>query len=145
VRALKPGPEDVSYDIRSGVGRILCVMALHRLRRCVGVGLSVPLCQIARPNTLKLRGRKAPLEIVCGDAATAYPADGTIYCMLNPFAAVSEELLRDVAVARDEAVARAVSETFGCQLDGNRKTTRSRTRVRVVYCCCQKCQKGNSG
>jgi hypothetical protein len=33
--------------------------------------------------------------------------------------AVPEKSLRDEAVAGDEGVARAVSETFGCQLDGN--------------------------
>jgi SAM-dependent methyltransferase len=91
-RALNPGPEDVFYDIGSGMGRILCIMARRRLRKCVGVELSEPLCQIARRNALKLRGRKAPIEIVCGDAATANLADGTIYFMFNPFGA---ETLRD--------------------------------------------------
>lgn len=92
VRALKPGPDDVFYDIGSGMGRILCVMARHPLRKCVGVELSEPLCQIARRNAPKLRGRKAPIEIVCADAATADLADGTIYFMFNPF---GPETLRD--------------------------------------------------
>jgi len=92
VRALKPGPEDVFYDIGSGMGRILCVMARRRLRRVVGVELSEPLCEIARRNALNLRGRKAPLEIVCGDATTADLAEGTIYFLFNPFGA---ETLRD--------------------------------------------------
>jgi hypothetical protein len=34
---------------------------------------------------------------------------------------VSEKSLRDEAVARDEGIARAVSETFGCQLNGTPK------------------------
>ena len=92
VRVLKPGPEDVFYDIGCGMGRILCVMARHPLRKCIGVELSEPLCQIARRNAAKLRGRKAPIEIVCGDATTADLGDGTIYFMFNPFGA---ESLRD--------------------------------------------------
>jgi hypothetical protein len=36
---------------------------------------------------MKLRGRKAPIEIVCGDASTADLGEGMIYFMFNPFGA----------------------------------------------------------
>lgn len=92
LRVVSPGPEDVFYDIGCGMGRILCVAAQHPVRKCVGVELQQPLCQIARRNAASLRGRKAPIEIVCGDATTVDLSDGTIYFMFNPF---GPETLRD--------------------------------------------------
>ncbi|HEY6272603.1 MAG TPA: class I SAM-dependent methyltransferase [Terriglobales bacterium] len=92
LQALEPGPADVFYDIGCGMGRILCVAARMRLRRCVGVDISGVLCAVARRNAAKLRGRKTPIEIVCGDATTADLSDGTIYFMFNPFGA---ETMRD--------------------------------------------------
>jgi len=92
VRSLNPGPEDVFYDVGSGMGRILCVVARRRLQKCIGIELLEPLCLIARRNAAQLRRRKAPIDIVCGDATTADFADGTIYFMFNPF---GPETLRD--------------------------------------------------
>jgi predicted RNA methylase len=92
LRVVSPGPEDVFYDIGCGMGRILCVAAQQPVRKCVGVELQEPLCQIARRNAASLRGRKAPIEIVCRDATTADLSDGTIYFMFNPF---GPETLRD--------------------------------------------------
>lgn len=92
LRVVKPGLEDVFYDIGCGMGRILCVAARLPLRKCVGVELQEPLCQIARRNATNLRGRKAPVEIICGDATTVDLSDGTIYFMFNPF---GPETLRD--------------------------------------------------
>lgn len=92
VRVLKPGPEDIFYDIGCGMGRIVCALARKPLRKCVGVELSNRLCEVARQNAANLRRRKAPIEIVSGDAATADLSDGTIYFMFNPFGAAT---LRD--------------------------------------------------
>ena len=92
LRVMSPGPEDVFYDIGCGMGRILCVAAQQPVRKCVGVELQEPLCQIARRNAASLRGRKAPIEIVRADATTVDLADGTIYFMFNPF---GPETLRD--------------------------------------------------
>ena len=92
MRALRPGPDDVFYDIGSGMGRILCVMARQRLRRCIGIELFEPLCEIARHNAVTLRGKKTPIEVLCADATTADLGDGTIYFMFNPFGA---ETMRD--------------------------------------------------
>jgi len=85
LRYLKPRPEDVFYDIGSGMGRVLCVVARKDVRKCVGVELLEPLCQIARRNSASLRGRKAPIQIISGDATTADLAEGTIYFLFNPF------------------------------------------------------------
>ena len=92
LRGVKPGPQDVFCDIGSGMGRILCVVAREPVRKCVGVELLEPLCQIARRNAISLRGRKAPIQIVCGDATTVDLSEGTIYFMFNPFGG---ETLRD--------------------------------------------------
>lgn len=92
-RILNPSPEDVFYDLGSGKGRMLCVMARKRLRKCVGIELFEPLCQMARRNALRLRGRKSPIEILCEDAAKANLSDGTIYFMFNPFGI---DTMRDV-------------------------------------------------
>ena len=84
-RLLKAGPEDVLYDIGCGMGRVICVMARGMTRKCVGIELSPSLCEIARDNAIQLRRRKATIQIVCGDAATANLSGGTIYFMFNPF------------------------------------------------------------
>ena len=85
LRLLEPGPEDVFYDLGCGMGRILCVAARKPMRKCMGVELFEPLCEIARQNAKNLRGRKTPIEVVCGDATTVDLSEGTIYFMFNPF------------------------------------------------------------
>lgn len=85
IAKLSPSGHDVVYDLGSGKGRVLCLFARHPVERCVGIELYEPLCEIARSNARRLRGRKAPIDIVCGDAADAPLDDGTIYFMFNPF------------------------------------------------------------
>jgi H2-forming N5,N10-methylenetetrahydromethanopterin dehydrogenase-like enzyme len=75
------------------MGRIVCDVARKRVRKCVGVELYEPLCEIAQRNSTRLRGKKSPIEIVCDDAARADLSQGTIYFMFNPFGA---ETMRDV-------------------------------------------------
>ena len=79
LRVVSPGPKDVFYDIGCGMGRILCVAAQQPVRKCAGVELQITLlCQIARRNAASLRGRKAPIEIVCGvSERTVDLSDGT--------------------------------------------------------------------
>jgi hypothetical protein len=97
VRGLKPGPEDVFYDIGSGKGRVICVMARKQVRKCVGVELFEPLCETARWNAKRLRGRRSPIEIICEDAAKADLSDGTVYFMYNPFGPdTMREVLRNI-------------------------------------------------
>lgn len=93
MRMLRPGPDDVFYDIGSGMGRVLCVAARDRLRQVVGVELDPELCRIARRNAERLRRRRTPIEVRCEDASAADLADGTIYYLHNPFGA---ETMRDV-------------------------------------------------
>lgn len=85
LRRLELREEDVLFDIGCGKGRIVCVAARRRLKRVVGVELFEELCEAARANAARLRGRKAPVEIRCGDAATLDYADGTVFVFYNPF------------------------------------------------------------
>lgn len=82
---LKPSREDVVFDIGCGAGRILCVIARRPVRKCVGIEVSTALAERARENARRLKGRKAPIEIVVADAAEADYSGGTIYCLFNPF------------------------------------------------------------
>jgi predicted RNA methylase len=84
-RVLNPGPDDVIFDIGCGMGRFLCLAARKRIRKCVGVELNSQLCEAAEENAKRLRGRRAPIEIRCADAAATDLNGGTIYYMYNPF------------------------------------------------------------
>jgi predicted RNA methylase len=92
LRVVKPGSKDTVFDIGCGMGRILCLAAQEPVRKCVGIELQEPLCQVARRNAARLRKRKAPIEIVWGDAARVDLSEGTIYLLFNPF---GPETLRD--------------------------------------------------
>jgi SAM-dependent methyltransferase len=113
VNVLNPGSDDVFYDIGCGMGRMLCIVARRSVRKCVGVELFEPLCEIARANADRLRGRRSPIEIICGDATTADLSDGTIYYMFNPF---GDETMHDTL----ENICRSLSK-------------QPRT-IKVVYC-----------
>jgi len=104
VRRLKPAREDVFYDIGCGMGRVLCLVARRQIRKCVGIELFEPLCQMARQNALRLRGRKTPILVNCEDAATADLSDGTIYYLYNPF---GKETLQDFLANLKTSVSRA--------------------------------------
>ena len=92
VRTLDPQPDDVIYDIGSGMGRIVCVLSRKRVKKVVGLELLPELCDISRANAANVRGRRSPIEIRCGDASTADISDGTIYFLFNPF---GRETLKD--------------------------------------------------
>ena len=92
IRMLKPCEEDVFFDIGCGKGRVVCMMARERIKKCVGIELLQPLCAVAERNAKSLRGRKAPIEIMCCDATEANMNHGSIYFFFNPF---GPETLRD--------------------------------------------------
>jgi predicted RNA methylase len=93
--------DDVVFDIGSGTGRLLCLLAQRRVKRCVGVEISAQLADRMKQNARRLRGRIAPVEVVVADAAEVEYRDGTIYCLYNPFGsktfgAVVAAIRRDV-------------------------------------------------
>lgn len=73
------------YDVGCGKGRALCVMARHPFKKVVGIEISEELCRVARANSSRLRGRLAPIEVVCANAVDADLSDGHVYFLYNPF------------------------------------------------------------
>ena len=92
VRNLELGPHDVVYDLGAGKGRFVCLAACRKVRKCVGIELIKPLCEIAIRNASRLRGKQSEIQILCEDASVADLSDGTVYCMFNPF---GPDTLRD--------------------------------------------------
>ena len=95
IHPLKLSPDDVFYDIGCGAGRMLCIAALGRVSKVVGIELSHELCELARRNASQLRFRRAPIEIREGDAALADYSSGTVFFLCNPFGAVTTQAVLD--------------------------------------------------
>lgn len=85
VQVVKPGPEDVFFDIGCGKGRALAMFALCPIKKCVGVEIDPALAQVAEQNAGSLKGRVAPIEVRTENAAETDYSSGTIYFMFNPF------------------------------------------------------------
>jgi SAM-dependent methyltransferase len=111
IRELRLSPEDVFFDIGCGKGRVICLAARERLQGVIGIELSETLCAVARQNAERVRGRKTPVEVRCGDAATADITGGTVFFLYNPFGA---ETLREVLanIRRSAAHARKVTIVY---------------------------------
>lgn len=75
----------VFYDLGCGKGRPLCVMARHPFAKVVGIDVDPELCEIARRNARRLRGRVAPIEIVRADAASLDYSDGHVFFFFDSF------------------------------------------------------------
>lgn len=87
VRRLDLRPADVVYDLGCGAGRFLCLAAQCKVSLCVGVEIEQHLCEKARVNVARLRGRRSPIVIRHRDCAAADVSDGTVYYLYNPFGA----------------------------------------------------------
>jgi SAM-dependent methyltransferase len=85
ISRLSLGKDDVVYELGCGLGRIVCVAARRRIRKCVGVELSPALAARARQNARALRHRRAEVDIIVQDAAAADYDDGTVFILFNPF------------------------------------------------------------
>lgn len=77
--------DDVFYDIGCGSGRVICYIARRRVSKVVGVELIPAYANEAKLNVHRLRGRLAPVEVRCGDAAEMDYCDGTVFFLFNPF------------------------------------------------------------
>lgn len=85
LNVLAPREDDVVYEIGCGMGRVLCLLARRRVRRCIGIELNGELAERARANVTALRGRRAPVHVHTADAATADYSGGTAFFMFHPF------------------------------------------------------------
>ena len=84
---LSLGPSDVFVDIGSGRGRVLCCAAQYPVERVVGVDLSEPLCEAARENARRLRGRRAPISVQASMADDFAYSAATVLFLFDPFGA----------------------------------------------------------
>ncbi|HWF00433.1 MAG TPA: methyltransferase domain-containing protein [Caulobacteraceae bacterium] len=101
-RALACGPGDTVVDLGCGKGRLVCWFARQGVALCRGVDIDPELTSAAQRNASRLRGARAPIEIVCGDAAKAALDDATVVTMYNPFGAeVMSAVARRLAASLD--------------------------------------------
>lgn len=78
-------PDEVVYDIGCGKGRIICHYARKPVARVVGVDYEPGLTQAAEANLATLRGARAPVTIICGDAVDQEYRDASLVILYNPF------------------------------------------------------------
>lgn len=97
INALDPTPDDVFLDIGCGKGRVVCCAALQPAKRIIGIDIDKQLCDEARANSQRLRGRRAPIEIVNQGAQQFDYRDCTAFFLFNSFgAATVSAMLRAV-------------------------------------------------
>ena len=89
VRIVKPGMEDIFFDIGCGKGRVLALFSRCPIKKCVGIEIDPALGQVAEQNAASVRGRVAPIEIRVENAADTDYGSGTIYFLFNPFGAAT--------------------------------------------------------
>jgi SAM-dependent methyltransferase len=89
VRIVKPGPEDIFFDIGCGKGRALALFAQFPIKKCVGIEIDPGLGQVAEQNAASLRGHVAPIDIRVENAVDTDYCSGTIYFLFNPFGAAT--------------------------------------------------------
>lgn len=83
--ALQLTPRDAITDLGCGCGRALAVFARRNLRYCRGVEFDPSAAAVARANAKRLRGRRAPIDVVTADAADYPFSDETLVYLFNPF------------------------------------------------------------
>jgi SAM-dependent methyltransferase len=83
--ALKLRPDDVLVDIGCGKGRIICHAARRRLKRVIGVDIDRELCEDARVNVDRMKGRRTPIDIINLPAQEFDYRDATVCTLFNSF------------------------------------------------------------
>lgn len=76
-------PEDVFYDLGSGLGQVCILVHLLTGARTRGIEFEPAYCDYARQSTQRLN--LASVEFINADARAANYADGTIFFMYTPF------------------------------------------------------------
>jgi SAM-dependent methyltransferase len=80
-------PDDVFVDIGCGRGRVLCCAARRPIEHVYGVDVQPQLCDAARANGERLRGRRAPITVRNDVAQDFDYAGATVLYMFDPFGA----------------------------------------------------------
>ena len=75
-------PDDVLVDVGCGKGRVInWFLMRHPANRIVGIELDPEVCA----STARRLRRFEQVTILCGDATTMLPSDGTVFFLFNPF------------------------------------------------------------
>lgn len=107
LRHLALGPSDVFVDIGCGKGRVLCAAARQPVGKVIGIDLSAELCQEATENARRMRGRRAPIEVVNALAQEFDYSTVTAVFLFNPFGPdTMEAVLNRIAKDRSGAPVR---------------------------------------
>jgi SAM-dependent methyltransferase len=85
IDALRLQPEDVFIDIGCGKGRVVCCAARYKARKIIGIDIDPNLCDAARMNLRRLRGRRSLTEIINQGAQEFYYDDCTAFFLFNSF------------------------------------------------------------
>jgi Histone methylation protein DOT1 len=83
--ALALGPDDVFVDLGSGKGRVICVASRYPLKEVIGVDDDSVLCEEARRNASRMKGRRSPVTIVKARAQDYDYRVGTVFFLFDPF------------------------------------------------------------
>jgi SAM-dependent methyltransferase len=94
---------DTFVDVGCGKGRVVCAAALRPLRSAVGIDIDPVLCEIARANASRLRGRRCPIEIACASAHEFDYAACTALLLFNPFNFATLKAMLDAIVTARRA------------------------------------------
>jgi SAM-dependent methyltransferase len=96
-------PTDVVVDLGCGKGRVSCIAATYPIKESIGVEIDPPLAEQGQANAARMRGRRAPLRVVC-QSATDFDYDQVnVIVMFHPFGA---DTLRTVLGLWEESLAR---------------------------------------
>lgn len=93
LQRLRLQPDDVFVDIGCGKGRVVCCAALLNLRKVLGVEIDEGLCEQARENAGRMRGRRAPVEVVHAGAQEFDYRQCTAFFLFNSFGAATLEMV----------------------------------------------------
>jgi SAM-dependent methyltransferase len=105
---LQLSPEDVLADVGCGKGRVTCAAALRTLRKVIGIDVDANLCDHARGNAQRMRGRRSPVEIACLPAQEFDYRECTALLLFNPFNFGTLRAVLDAVVHSQQINPRAV-------------------------------------
>jgi SAM-dependent methyltransferase len=88
-------PDDVFIDIGCGKGRVVCCAATLSLRKVMGIDIDEGLCETARLNAARARGRASPIEIIHSGAQDFDYRDCTAFFLFNSFGAATLKMVLD--------------------------------------------------
>jgi SAM-dependent methyltransferase len=89
LRAMELTADDVVFDIGCGLSRVICILARLPIRKCVGIDLDPAFVERAKENVAVARGKRAQVQVLVADAATADYDEGTAFYLYNSFGAAT--------------------------------------------------------